>query len=238
MARSSSTLHTGGRPAAAGSGRLRHVARAAALALAVAGAGVLAGCGQPSQQFVSSTEDDLVVKVPSSWTVVRTGPLQTSASSAPAPGSWFADLDGSSSPGRTQFGQHSASQPLAIARTYVLSGSSAGSVSDDDLRDLVLPVSPTARQNLLTNGSATTKSIAKTFVQLAEVPIQSSTSHGVHVTFSYDLGEGVQVFDQVAVSNLAQTREYLLLVQCSQACWNTQHKSIDDAVRSLAVKVP
>ena len=206
--------------------------------LAVLVAAALAGCAQPSSQFVSSTEDDLVVKVPSSWTVVRTGQLQTSASSAPAPGSWFADLDGSTHPGRTQFGQHATDQPLAIARTIVLSGTNAGSVSDDDLRDLILPVSGTARQNLLTNGSAATKTIAKTFVQLGDIPIQSSTARGVHVTYSYDLGEGVQVFDQMAVSNLAQTREYLLLVQCSQACWNRQHQSIDDAVRSLAVKVP
>jgi hypothetical protein len=212
--------------------------RAARLTLGAAVAvALLAGCGQPSHQFLSSTEDDVVVRIPTSWTVVRTGQLQTSAS-APAPGSWFADLDGSSSPGRSTFAQHTVSQPVAIARTIVLSATDAGSVSDNDLRDLVLPVSPSARANLLVKGTDGVKAVAKSFVQLGETPVQTSTGHGFHLTFSFDLGEGVQVFDQMAMTNLAQTREYLLLVQCSRACWDAQHQSIDDAVRSLAVKVP
>ncbi len=208
------------------------------LAVAVLAVTLLAGCARPSHQFLSSTEDDLVVKVPSSWTVVRTGELQTGASTAPAAGSWFADLDGSSSPGRSKFAQHTVSQPVAIARTIVLSATDAGSVGDDDLRDLVLPVSAGARNTLLAKGTDGVKAVARSFAQIRETPVQTATARGFHLTYSFDLGEGVQVFDQMALTNLAQTREYLLLVQCSKACWDAQHRSIDDAVRSLAVKVP
>jgi hypothetical protein len=194
-------------------------------------AGVMTACGAPSNTFVASPEDDLVLKLPRSWSTLRDNP---SADSTGQPdGGWLAVFDAATTPDVKHVDLDSdVKEPVAYAQVSVLSGDQASGMNGDKLRDLLLPFTAASRAQYASD------SRAATFKQIADYDVHAPAGSGVHVIFSYDLGKGREVFDQTALLGSKRTRVYLLLIRCSQACYDSHRAQIDDVVAHFTVKVP
>ncbi|HYY10239.1 MAG TPA: hypothetical protein VE781_04830 [Kineosporiaceae bacterium] len=191
----------------------------------------LAACGAPDHSFVASPDADLVLKLPRSWTAVRND--SSSGAGGQPDGGWSAVFDSSHEPDA----QHvdlasSVSSPVAYARVTLLDGESGGSVSGDKLRDMVLPFTTAGRAQYASDPRAAT------FKRISDYDVRSPVASGVHVVYSYDLGHGREVFDQIAMVGSKSNRVYLLVVRCDQACYDAHQREIREVVDSFTVKVP
>jgi len=200
----------------------------------VVGAAVLAlaACAAPAHTFVASPDADLVLRLPSSWSTVRNETSNDSTTGQPD-GNWNAVFDASKQPDSAHVDlSTSVTAPVAYARVSVLDSGTASGLNGDKLRDSVLPFTAPARAAVATDPRA------KTFKQISDYDVHSSVASGVHVVYSYDLGHGREVFDQIAMVGSQKDREYLLIVRCSQACYDAHKSEIADVVSSFTVKVP
>ncbi|HVN10836.1 MAG TPA: hypothetical protein VMT69_01995 [Kineosporiaceae bacterium] len=199
--------------------------------LALALAAALAACSAPSSTFVASPDDDLVLKLPRSWSTVRDTP-SADASGQPD-GGWVAVFDGSRDPDVKHLDLSSTvHEPVAYAQVSVMTADQASGMTADKLRDLLLPFTASARAQY------TADPRAATFRQIADYDVRGSAGSGVHVVFSYNLGHGREVFDQTALVGSHRTRIYLLLIRCDQACYDSHKQQIADVVSHFTVKVP
>jgi hypothetical protein len=200
---------------------------AALLVLAAA----LTACSGPSSTFIASPDDDLVLKLPRSWSTVRSGASADSTTGQPD-GGWVAVFDGAKDPDIKHVDLSSTVHaPVAYAQVSVMTADQASSMTDK-LRDLLLPFTATARAQYASDPRAAT------FRQIGDYDVRGPGGSGVHVIFSYDLGQGREVFDQMALVGSHRTRVYLLLVRCEQACYNSHRQQIADVMKYFTVKVP
>jgi hypothetical protein len=194
--------------------------------------GALAACSAPSATFVASPDDDLVLKLPRAWSTLRDGPSADSSTGQPD-GGWVAVFDGARTPDLKHVDLASnVTQPVAYAQVSVLTTDQASSMTGDKLRDLLLPFTTAARAQYSSDPRAAT------FQQISDYDVHAPNGSGVHVVFSYDLGNGREVFDQSVLLGSKKTRVYLLLIRCSQACYTANKAQIDDVVAHFTVKVP
>lgn len=206
----------------------RLLAAAATVAGLVAGLGA---CGAPAFRFEANDRDDLVLKVPRSWTLVRSGvPALSDGSPAPA-GNWFAVFDASPHPAVAHLGATRTTAPVARVQTFELTKDQVGALTDDDLRDVMLPVTDAGRRAAAANGQVTDG-----FRLLADERLTTRDAAGVHVVFSYDLGEGPEYFDKIVLVDRKAPRIHLMLVQCGTASWQRERGAIADSVRSFTVR--
>jgi len=206
----------------------RTVRALAAAALAVG----LTACGAPVYRYTANDADDLVLKVPRSWNLVRSGvpPLQDGT---PAPaGNWYAIYDAAPHPDVKHAGAPHTTDPVAWVQTFVVTKEQAAGLTDDDLRDILVPVSDAGRTSALLQGSFA----GGAFRLFSDQKVTTRTATGVHVVFSYDLGNGAETFDKIVMLDRRQTRVHLLLVQCSKACYARDQRVIADSVRSFTVR--
>jgi hypothetical protein len=195
-------------------------------------AGALAACSGPSVTFVASPDDDLVLKLPRSWSTVRTGASTDSTTGQPD-GGWIAVFDGAKDPDVKHVDLSSnVHAPVAYAQVSVMTADQASSMTPDKLRDLLLPFTAATRQQYAADPRAAT------FREIGDYDVRAPNASGVHVIFSYDLGQGREVFDQMALVGSHRTRIYLLLVRCEQACYDSQRRQIADVMKYFTVKVP
>ena len=111
------------------------------------------------------------------------------------------------------------------------------SLTGDQLRDAVLPVSEAARAQTKFNAAAAGRP-EPSFRLIRETVVKSSTARGVRLTFAYDFGAGEEVFEQVAVTNAAKTRAYILVAHCTADCFDARQAEISDVTRSFTLKSP
>jgi hypothetical protein len=200
--------------------------------VAAAAAVALVACAAPDHTFVSSPEADLVLRLPRSWSTVRNETSSDSNTGQPD-GGWNAVFDAAREPDAKHVDlSSSVKAPVAYARVTVLDSDTATGMNGDKLRDILLPFTASARAQVAGDPRA------KTFKQISDYDVRSSVASGVHVVYSYDLGHGREVFDQIAMLGSKKTRVYLLVVRCDQACYDAHRTEIDQVTRSFTVKVP
>ena len=211
---------------------LHRTARLVCLAAVLVVMGTLvSACGAPSYRFTSNDADDLVFKIPRSWNLVKSGvPAQQDGTPAPA-GTWSAIYDGSSPPDAGHLGSAHTTAPVAWLRTFAVTKEEGQSVTEDALRDLLLPVTPQGRLAALSSGLR-----GDGFRLIRSETLTSRTATGVHVVFTYDFGGGTETFDKVAMLDRRLTRLHVLLVQCSAACYDRQSRVIADSISSFTVR--
>ncbi len=199
-----------------------------ALAVAVA----VAACSAPEHTFVASPEADLVLKLPRSWSTVRN---ETSASSVTGrpDGGWTAVFDAAREPDPKHVDlSTSVKAPVAYARVTVLDSDGASAMNGTKLRDIMLPFTPAARAQWAADPRV------KTFRQISDYDVRSPVASGVHVVYSYDLGHGREVFDQIAMVGSQRTRVYMLVVRSDEASYERRKAQIAEIMKSFTVKVP
>jgi hypothetical protein len=103
------------------------------------------------------------------------------------------------------------------------------------LRDFMLPVTSTARQQDAQSGFPLTN-----FKQLRDDTITGKQGvHGVRETFQYTFPNGTaDTFDEDVLTNADQTVVYFLMVHCTNACYTQNQTNINTVMSSFTVGSP
>jgi len=225
-------------------GRLRGRGSRAVLAGAAALAVVtLAGCAKPEYRFVSNDERDVVVRVPWNWSRIDPGDVekigqtaeqQQQAEQTPdQPGHWLAYFDSATKPAPKHIVGDDLPTPVVWLRSENLPEAARESLTTDQLRDVLFPVSESGREQLQIQAQATGEKLPA-FKLFSDDAVKTKTSNGVHVVFSM----GDEVFDQVTVTDTKRTRFHMLLVHCSKQCYDRSKSQIAEITDSFTIKKP
>jgi len=200
---------------------------------------VLAGCGAPSYVYASDSADEAYFKVPANWHEVNpefladTQESLLSKSLAGAAGgafTWSRAYAAASSPSSISL-LEASNAPVVYASVQNLRDSLRSELSFDVMRDLLFPVTPSARQEATEAGDTLTG-----FELIDTSTITNKYGmRGINELYEYTIGGQPDAFDQTVLTNAATTKLYLLLVQCYQACFLAHEAQIEAVVRSFNV---
>jgi hypothetical protein len=208
---------------------LRHLCSVAALIIV----GLLvAGCVAPQYTYVTDSADSAYFKVPPSWHQVNQSNLQSAEGPSSQEGSylWSRAYDDSAKPSINNVFSSSAT-PVAYASVLGLSAAERNDVSFNSMRDLLLPVTSTARSA----ASAAHEQLSG-FASLSDQVITDNhNDRGIREIFDYDLGTTLETFDLTVLANSATTKLYFLLVHCSATCFASNYNQIATVVGSFTV---
>jgi hypothetical protein len=207
---------------------LRQVWRAALLIIVGL---TVAGCLSPDYTYVADSSDKAYFKVPPSWREVSPSSLQqVEGQSSQGTYLWSRAYDDSASPSVKDVFS-SSSKPVAYASVLGLSASEAGNVSFNSMRDLLLPVTSTARN------AASAAHVALTGFQLLSDQMVTDSHHdrGIREIFDYDLGTTPETFDLTVMTNSDTTKLFFLLVHCQTASFAANYPQIVKVVGSFTV---
>lgn len=207
---------------------LRHLWRVALLIIIGL---TVAGCLAPNYTYVADSSDKAYFKVPPSWHEVNTASLQqVQGQSAQGTYLWSRAYDDSDSPSvRDVFS--SSLKPVAYASVLGLSATEAAGLSFNSMRDLLLPVTSTARN------AASAAHIALTGFQLLSDQTITDSHHdrGIREIFDYNLGAIPETFDLTVMTNSGTTKLFFLLVHCQTASFAANYPQIEKVVGSFTV---
>ena len=221
----------------------RHHTFRAAVAVAAVAALALTGCGAPEYQYPKSAEHNLYFKVPSSWkpldqrivdAVTFGDPGSMKAQQKKAAG-WAAAYDSSADPDvRHLQAGYPTSDPAVREFVLPLDEDEQGAVSFDALRDSVLPVTESAREQ----AAADPNFPFTDFELLGEQLVSPAPGlRGVRLVYSYrSPSEELQTYDQLMLTNDATNLIYGLVVMCSAQCDLNRQAEIQDVVSSFTVR--
>jgi hypothetical protein len=207
---------------------LRHVWRVALLIIVGL---TVAGCLSPSYTYVADSSDKAYFKVPPSWREVSPSSLlQVQGQSAQGTYLWSRAYDDSDSPSVKDVFSSSL-KPVVYASVLGLSATQAADVSFNSMRDLLLPVTSTARS------AASAAHVALSGFQLLSDQMITDGHHdrGIREIFDYDLGAIPETFDLTVMTNSDTTRLFFLLVHCQTASFVANYPQIEKVVGSFTV---
>jgi hypothetical protein len=190
-----------------------------------------AGCLSPDYTYVADSSDNAYFKVPPSWHEVSPSSLQqVQGQSSQGTYLWSRAYDDTASPSVKDVFS-SSSKPVAYASVLGLSSSQASDVSFNSMRDLLLPVTPTARN------AASAAHIALTGFQLLSDQMITDSHHdrGIREIFDYNLGITPETFDLTVMTNSDTTKLFFLLVHCQTASFAADYPQIKKVVGSFTV---
>jgi hypothetical protein len=191
----------------------------------------VAGCLSPNYTYVADSSDKAYFKVPPAWHEVSPSSLQqVQGQSSQGTYLWSRAYDDSASPSVKDVFS-SSSKPVVYASVLGLSASQASDVSFNSMRDLLLPVTSTARN------AASAAHVALTGFQLLSDQMITDSHHdrGIREIFDYDLGTAPETFDLTVMTNSDTTKLFFLLVHCQTASFAANYPQIEKVVGSFTV---
>jgi len=211
---------------------LRHRYRVAALILLGLTVGIATTACATQYTYVADSGDNAYFKVPPSWHQVSQSSLQSVEGPSNNVGSylWSRAYDASSTPSVKDIFS-STTVPVVYAAVLSLSSSERSQVSYNTMRDLLLPVTSSARSAAQQAGEDLTG-----FQSIADQVISNSKGYrGIREVFTYTVGVTSEVFDLTVLTDSATTKMYFLLVQCAAQSFNTNYPQISQVVNSFTV---
>jgi hypothetical protein len=198
---------------------------------------LVAGCGSPQFTYVADSGSSTYFKVPSGWHKVDDASLISQLGGAksgfgPQNGVWEVAYDAAPSPAAEHVFSP-ANDPFVFALVVPLSQSASNTMSYNQLRDFLLPVTQPDRQAASQHGFPLTQ-----FQLLRDSVLAPGSAgiHGVRVTFDYTYPTGsTDTFDQVALTNAVDTKVYVLIVHCVATCYRQHHNEIESVMSSFTV---
>jgi hypothetical protein len=212
----------------------------AALAAVIVGCAALnaaSGCAAPDHTYVANSANRTYFKVPASWHEIDQKALQPAATGpSPTPVSsdeWVAAYDASNVPSPAHLVASDTPDPIVYVSVQPLSTEAGGQVSLDNLRDLVLPVTATARA-----AATSSSSTFRDFKLVSDsVLTPKSGLRGVHEVFQYRVEGGpLQTFDQTAYTNKEGSKVYVMLLRCSSTCYEARHPELESVTASFTIQ--
>jgi len=209
----------------------------ALLFAAVSGTLGLTACGAPQYHYVADSPARTYYKVPYSWHQISKHDLDAAlkAAGGSSEGVWSTAYDAGASPSATHFLASNVRQPFVFAEVGSLSPTVSNELSYNMLRDFMLPVTSSTRQQDAAGGFPLTN-----FKQLGDQTINAKQGvHGVRETFQYTFPGGVSdTFDEDVLTNADQTVVYFLMVHCTISCYSQNQDNINTVMSSFTVGSP
>jgi hypothetical protein len=216
--------------------------RRSAIGLIAAGcllAGVT-GCGAPAFTYATDSQDQTYFKVPSSWHQVNQEELalvqadllaKSPIGSSGGSYSWSAAYSALANPPSDRIIDGST-EPVVYVSVQDVDSALRSELSFDLMRDVLFPVTATARQEAAAAGAKLTG-----FDQISSSTITNKYGmRGINELYEYNVGGLPDVFDQTVLTNIATDKLYVMLVQCYQACFVANEKQIADVINSFLVR--
>lgn len=209
-----------------------------AVAIAAVSGALLASCGGSNYTYVSSRDHNTVLRVPADWTRFEEEALEdrlfgseSATSKVLAATSWTVGFDASEDPEIGNVVGLTASEPVVYMFVREIDPATQGRVSLDALRDLLLPVTETARQAAAQQGQ-----LPEGFELLLNDTVEEGDGlRGVHVSFNYDIGPSLQTFEQKVLVNQETSKIYTLVIHCTASCYTDREDELSDVVDSFTV---
>ncbi len=197
----------------------------------------LTGCAAPQYTYVADSAAGTYYKVPYNWHQISQKSLDAALAAAGGSGAgvWSTAFDAGSSPSATHFLAADVSEPFVFSEVGQLSSTVSNELSYNMLRDFMLPVTSSTRQEDEQEGFPLTN-----FKQLRDETITASQGvHGVRETFQYTFPGGISdTFDEDVLTNADQTIVYFLMVHCTNACYTQNQSDINAIMSSFTVGSP
>lgn len=200
-----------------------------------------AACGAPGYTYVTNSDARTYAKIPSAWKPVDQRQLDDAFGLDPAVpaadvGVWHVAYDAAAVPATDHLIGWSAIDPVAFIGVRQIPDNQRGQYSLDRLRDLFLPVSPTARQQLAVS-PLQSGGLADFALVADEVLTPGTGLRGVHTVFRYRLGTApLQYIDQTVYLNDDASTIYMFFVRCTTICYTERQAEIENVVSSFTVR--
>ena len=192
----------------------------------------LSGCAAPQFTYVANSGQSTYFKVPHAWHKISDSSLASQLKTTIGAGGWTIAYEAGVKPTASDFLSFGTAHPFVFADVGQLTSTASNQMSYDALRDLLFPVTSTARQNATSQGYPLTG-----FKQIRDQTLMLSQGvHGVRETFEYTYNGIADTFDQVALTNADQTIFYLLLLHCTDSCYSSDQSEINDVMSSFTIR--
>jgi hypothetical protein len=199
-------------------------------------AAVLTGCASPEFRFVASPDDNVVFKVPSSWSTLDAKKVAPDSVGAQAI-RWLAFYDGSATPKVANAKVAAPASPLLVVESFAVSQAELTQIDDDALRNIARPVTEAAQAQDALERKAAGQSPLKMQVVLDEL-VRTKLASGVHVEFATGEGSDKVHYNQVGVIDKKAGRAHFLVIKCSESCYQANQRQIEAVAQSFTVKHP
>ena len=196
----------------------------------------IAGCGAPQYTYIANSSANAYFKVPYGWHKISPSSLQAAIEAATGSSStaWSVAYEAGHHPTANDFLSFDNNEPFVFSEIGQLTSTASQELSYDTLRDFFLPVTSAAR-------SAVAKGFPLTnFKQIRDQVLTPGQGvHGVRETFDYTYIDGsTDTFDEVILTNADQTEVYLLVLNCTTACYSNDQAEINDVMSSFTIGSP
>jgi hypothetical protein len=199
----------------------------------------LTACGAPAYTYAIDNNDQAYFKVPSGWPQVSARTVSdfqallanTGAGTAGGKFTWTRAYDAGADPSPRALLAGSPT-PVVYASVHDLKPDLRQALSFNEMRDLVFPVTPGARQQAAASGNA-----LPGFASFVSSTITAKGGvRGINEVFGFVAGGLPVVFDQTVLTNSSTTKLYLLMVQCDLQCFTSNKSQIATVVQSFTVR--
>jgi hypothetical protein len=203
-------------------------------------AAIATGCAAPQFTYVSDSGANTFFKVPFGWHKISDVSLAAQFKTpgsvlGQATGTWDVAYDADRAPAAVHLFSPKARQPFAFAFVTPLSATASNAMSDNGLRDVLLPVTSASRAQ-----AAMSRFPLTHFKLLRDIVVTPGQGvHGVWDTYDYTYPGGItDTFDQVALTNSNSTQLYVLMVHCIAICYSHNRDQLDTIMSSFTVRSP
>jgi len=195
---------------------------------------LLVGCSAPENQYPHLSSDGVYFKVPKTWIQVSDRDLTNFESLNTDQGAldrlavvrWQVAYATKKLTPSEVFSAAPGEVPMAYIRVRDLYTDERNSVSLDTLRDAIFPITKW--------GSDPSQAH---FTSIVDEEISFKGASGVHSRYSFSQGsESLQVVDQSALLSPDRNTLYLLVVRCSQSCYQQNQKVMEAISASLVIR--
>ncbi|WP_300614373.1 hypothetical protein [Trebonia sp.] len=197
----------------------------------------LSACGAPQYTYVADSAAGTYYKVPYGWHQISQQSLNQALAAAGGSGVgiWSTAFDAESDPSASHFLAGDVTEPFVFAEVGQLSSTASNELSYNMLRDFMLPVTSSTREQDDEDGFPLTD-----FKSLRDETITANQGvHGVRETFQYTYPGGISdTFDEDVLTNADQTVVYFLMVHCTNACYAQNENDINTIMTSFTVGSP
>jgi hypothetical protein len=195
-----------------------------------------AACGAPEYTYVKNSSDRTYFKVPSSWRPIDEKALEQISSGGSTPSeksdTWVVAYDAAEVPSPAHLVDKDTSEPIVYASVQQVPEAARAQVSLDTLRDLLLPVTPAARQGAAGSATFTDFNLVEDTVLTPQPGLR-----GVHEVFQYRVQKGpLQTFDKTAYVNSDASKVYVMLLRCSSECYQARRAELESVTASFTVQ--
>jgi hypothetical protein len=216
--------------------------RRSATGLIAAGAllACASGCGAPAFTYATDQSDQVFFKVPSAWHEIPPVDLADaqsvllSKSPLGAFGGSYTWSRAYSEADRLTLGTifTASTEPVVYVSVENLNSTLRSEMSYDLMRDVLFPVTPTARQEAKAEGDKLTG-----FDQISSTTFTNQYDmRGINELYEYTIDGQPDTFDVTALTNVATDKLYVMLVQCYQTCFLANQKQIATVINSFLVR--